>query len=101
MKITVRRPVASSSRRASATASRRSATPELTALIWTNSASICCASSNAIVVLPEPRAGAEQMLLADHLVEARGPDAIGERLRGRLFLREEAPGCGFAPHTST
>jgi hypothetical protein len=41
------------------------------------------------------------MLLADHLIEARGPDAIGERLSHRLTLREEAPGCGFAPHAST
>ena len=28
------------------------------------------------------------MLLTNHLVEARGPDTIGERLRRRLFLWE-------------
>ena len=41
------------------------------------------------------------MLLADHLIEGRRPNAIGERLRGGLFLWEEAPGCGFAPHVPT
>jgi uncharacterized DUF497 family protein len=51
--------------------------------------------------LGEQLAGAEQMLLTDHLLEAGGPDAIGKRLRGRLLLREEAPGCDFAPHPST
>jgi hypothetical protein len=46
-------------------------------------------------------AGSQQMLLADDFIEARRPDAVCERLRGRLFLREQAPGCGFAPHPST
>jgi len=49
----------------------------------------------------EQLAGTEEVLLAYDLIEAGGPDAIGKRLRGGLFLWEEAPGCGFAPHAST
>ena len=109
MKTTVRRPPASSSRRASSTASRNSAIPADTAAIVRKPAPERRASNNAIVVLPLPGGphriidgsapaasirpehlvGAEQMLLADHLVEAPRAHPVRQRLRRRRPGREE------------
>ena len=81
-----------------------SATPENTAEICTKCSPAGAASKRAIVVLPtpggpqriseasEPRStmrdqravGAEQVVLADHLGEAAGAQAVGQRTRGGL-----------------
>ncbi len=86
---------------------RSSLTPDSTAEKETNSAPAASASRRASVVLPLPggpqrierverlaaldhlaeqAAGPEQMLLADELVERRGPHALGERRRRGAFL---------------
>ena len=95
-----------------------SLTPESTAESAMNSASKACAIRRASVVLPEPGGphriiecglpdskarrsglpGAEQMLLADDLVERARPQLLGERRRGRRALPSR--GFGLAEQVS-
>src|SRR5216683_1129720 len=90
MKTTVRLPSSSSTRRAASTASRRSATPEVTAASDLKTALDWRATSNAIVVLPVPG--------GPHRIIEWSLPAAAISLSRRPFRPKKAFVCvGFAP----